>query len=219
MPILESPRPFSQSHIWQLQRDYFSQNGIEAWRSGDVTHYVSSNPVMGKTYAELVLAFLRVLALQGQATETVYLLELGAGHGRLCYHFFKHFETFYEQSAFPLPPFCYVLSDFTEANLEFWQDHPRLQPYISKGWLDFALFDAQDGAVLNLQRAEISLQAQSLAQPLIVIGNYFFDTIPQELFCIEAQHVSSCLLSLNTEGDTAELAPAALLQALELEYS
>ena len=81
---LEKQKPFSQSLIWQLQRDYFSQTGIEAWRSSEeVPHYITSNPVVGKSYGELMLAFLRDLSLRGQTEETVYLLELGAGHGRL----------------------------------------------------------------------------------------------------------------------------------------
>ncbi len=218
MPQLESQRPFSQSLIWQLQRDYFSNAGIEAWRSGEVPHYITSNPVVGKTYAELVLAFLRDLSLRGQRMETVYLLELGAGHGRLCYHFFKHFEKYYAESAIPLPPFCYVLSDFTAANLAFWQEHPRLQPYLGQGWLDFALFDVETGHELFLKSAGITIQTQTLSQPLIVIANYFFDTIPQELFRIEDQAIFHCLLSLATQVDPATLSTAALIESLQLHY-
>lgn len=88
MHHLEKQQPFSQSLIWQLQRAYF----MRAWRSGEVPHYITSNPVMGRTYAELVLAFLCDLSLKGQRKETVYLLVLRAGYDRLCYHFFKHFE-------------------------------------------------------------------------------------------------------------------------------
>lgn len=219
MHLIEEHQRFSQSLIWQLQRDYFSQAGIDAWRSGEVPHYITSNPVVGKTYAELVLAFLRDLSLRGQRDETVYLLELGAGHGRLCYHFFKQFEKYYEQSAIELPPFCYVLSDFTEANVTFWRDHPRLQPYLGKGWLDFALFDVEHSSELALQSTGVTLQAQALSQPLIVIANYFLDTIPQDLFLIEDRQIAHGLLSLATESDPAEFDVAELIEALRLEYS
>jgi hypothetical protein len=218
MHYLEKDQRFSLSLIWQLQRDYFSQAGIDAWRSGAVPHYISSNPVVGKTYAELVLALLRDLSLRGQREETVYLLELGAGHGRLCYHFLKHFERYYTESAIPLPPFCYVLSDFVKANLCFWRDHPRLQPYLGKGWLDFALFDVETSRELSLQCANVTLEAQALSQPLLVVANYFFDTIPQELFLIENQTIAYGLLSLATEFDPAELETAELIELLELEY-
>lgn len=218
MHHLEKRQRFSTSRIWQLQRDYFNQAGIDAWRSGAVPHYITSNPVVGKTYAELALALLRDLSLRGQREGTVYLLELGAGHGRLCYHFFKHFERYYAESAIPLPPFCYVLSDFTEANLSFWQAHPRLQPYLEQGWLDFALFDVETSRELSLQHADVTLQAGALSQPLLVVANYFFDTIPQELFRIENQAISYGLLSLACEFDPAELETAELIELLELEY-
>lgn len=218
MHLLEQQQPFSQSLIWQLQRDYFTQAGINAWRTGAVPHYITSNPIVGKTYAELVFAFLRDLSLRGQHTETVYLLELGAGHGRLCYHFFKYFETYYEHSAIPLPPFCYILSDFTEANLTFWQAHPRLQPYLDKDWLDFALFDVEHSRELSLYTAGITLEPQSLAQPLIAIANYFFDTIPQDLFWVKDQTLSHALISLTTDSDPSDLDTADLIDALTLQY-
>lgn len=217
--VLQKPTPFSQSRIWQFQRDYFNAAGIDAWRTGEVPHYLTSNPVVGKTYAELVLAFLRDLSLRGQQTEPVYLLELGAGHGRLCYHFFKHFEKYYEQSAIPLPPFCYVLSDFTESNLRFWEEHARLQPYFSHGWLDFALFDVENSQELSLKYRGTTIQAGSLAQPIVVIANYFFDTIPQELFLIQDGDISNVFLSLSSEADPSTLETAALIAALQLEYN
>ncbi|MCX6219088.1 hypothetical protein [Spirosoma sp.] len=218
MYLIEQKIPFSQSRIWQLQREYFTSAGIDAWRSGQVPHYLTSNPVVGKTYAELVLALLRDLSLKGQHNETVYVLELGAGHGRLCYHFFKHFEKYYEQSAIPLPPFCYVLSDFTESSLDFWRDHPRLQPYLEKGWLDFTLFDVESSNELSLSYTGLTLSVQSFSQPLVVIANYFFDTIPQALFRVTEKKISRAFLTLTTTVDPAGLHPAELIDALELQY-
>jgi len=215
---IESKQLFSKSRLWQLQRDYFDQAGIDAWRSGEVPHYITSNPAVGQAYAELVLAFLRDLSLKGQQKETVYLLELGAGHGRLCYHFFKHFEKYYEHSALPLPPFCYILSDFTESNLSFWQEHPRLQPYLSLGWLDIALCDAESSDCVYLQSIDKTITRTSLAQPLIVIANYFFDTIPQELFHIEKNTLSHGLLSLSTEVDPASMTTAELIASVQLDF-
>ncbi|WP_411991492.1 hypothetical protein [Agarivorans sp. DSG3-1] len=204
MHCIEQATLFSRSRIWQLQRDYFNQAGINAWRSGEVPHYITSNPVMGKTYAELVLALLRDLSLKGHTEEPVYLLELGAGHGRLCYHFFKHFEKFYNNSAMPLPPFCYVLSDFTETNLDFWRGHPRLQPYYDKGWLDYCLYDVESTTNLNLQYSNKQIQPNSLVQPILAVGNYFLDTIPQDLFKVENGTLSHTLLSLHSETNVAQ---------------
>ena len=32
---IETQKTFSKSHLWQLQRNYFSQMGIDIWRNGE----------------------------------------------------------------------------------------------------------------------------------------------------------------------------------------
>lgn len=216
---IEPATPFEQSYLWQLQRDYFNQAGIDAWRDGEVPHYITSNPQVGRTYAELVLAFLRDLALRGQSNQTVYLVELGAGHGRLCYHFFKHFEKYYEQTAIALPPFCYVLTDFAEDNLEFCADHPRLREYSEKGWLDFALFDAKTSRSLTLKHQGITIEPNSLRQPLMVVANYFFDGIEQDLLRFNQGEVNKCLVALESAIDPQDLSAAGLIKNLQLQLT
>jgi hypothetical protein len=219
MHTIDQARPFVQSHIWQLQRDYFNTVGISAWSQGEVPHYISSNPVMGKAYAEMVLAFLRDLSLKGQTEETVYLIELGAGHGRLCHHFFMHFEKYYTKSAFPLPPFCYILSDFTRSNIDFWTRHPRLHTYCNKGLLDFALFDAEKTESIHLEHRNTTIEIGELSQPLIVIGNYFFDTIPQSLYWMSKEKLALPMLGLTSETDPDNLSSAELIKTLQLDYT
>lgn len=219
MHVLEEKTAFSKSMMWQLQRRYYEEEGIEAWRTGEVPHYVTSNPVMGKTYAELVLALLRDLALKGQGDEKVYLLELGAGHGRLCYHFFKHFEKYYESSALALPPFCYVLSDFTSANLDFWKGQEQLQAYVKKGWLDYCLFDAEKTETVHLQHSGTCIETGGLKQPLVVVGNYFFDSLPQDLFLVGDGILSTGHLKLYTEKPPEQMVTAELIDDLQFEFS
>lgn len=216
--VIEKKQIFSKSKIWQYQRKYFKNAGIDAWLKGEVPHYITSNPVMGKTYAEIVLAFLRDIALQKKTIDTVYLLELGAGHGRLCYHFMKYFIEFYASTSFELPEFCYILSDFTEDTLNFWQNSPRLQPFFERGILDVALFDAEADKELYLRYSGITINKESLEQPLIVIANYFFDTIPQELFYIKDNQIYECLLTLGTEEDPSLMDSSELIDHIILEY-
>lgn len=219
MHLIEKATKFSQSKLWQLQQDYFNSAEIEAWTSGQVPHYITSNPKMGQTYAELVLALLRDLSVKGKSNDPVYLIDLGAGPGRLCYHFFKHFERYYTQSAIALPPFCYILSDFTPTSEGFWLQHPRLQSYLEKGWLDVAQFNATTDTTINLGHSGKTIEVQSLAQPLVVIANYFFDSIPQELFRIKNGRIKQALLSLSSELSAETEDPGQLIQSLQLEYS
>jgi uncharacterized protein Usg len=194
---------FSESSIWQLQVDYFMQSGINAWKNNEVPHYITSNPVVAKVYAELVYAFLCDLAKTYQGKEKIYLLELGAGHGRFCYHFLKHLDLLTAGTDYALPDFCYVLSDFSEKDIHYWKKHPRLQPFYKKGQLDHCLFNAQETQEIKLELSGKTLNKASLGLPLILIANYFFDTLPQDLFFIENHTLHACYTETILPGNIA----------------
>jgi tetratricopeptide (TPR) repeat protein len=199
-----------------MQQQYFTESGIDAWRKGEVPHYVTSNPVVARTYAELVYAFLRDLSNTKQTTETVYLLELGAGHGRFCYHFLKHLDQLITNTAYALPPFCYILSDFSEGVLDYWEKHPRLQPFYQKGQLDHCLMNALDIQEIHLRMSGKTIKKASLSSPLIVVANYFFDTIPQDLYLIQGQQVHACYVETDLPED-ADLTAREIIVAMSLK--
>ena len=60
---IESKTLFSESLIWQLNRDFYQENGINAWSNDIVPHHMTSNSSVGKTYAELIFAFLRQIKI------------------------------------------------------------------------------------------------------------------------------------------------------------
>jgi tetratricopeptide (TPR) repeat protein len=215
---IEDMTPFSQSLIWEINRAYYNGVGIEAWREGEVPHHLTSNSVVGKTYAELIFAFLKDLARKGKSQETVYLLELGSGHGRLCFHILKHLDNLVQQSAVILPSFCYILSDLVEQNLAFFRAHPQFQVYFERGNLDVAYFDAVNSEEIVLQQSGRTITQDSLAQPLLVIANYFFDSIPQDLFRVRQEKMYECSVALECAEDPAEMDAATLLEKVELAY-
>lgn len=193
--ILEEKALFSQSMLWDVQRDFYSTMGINAWSQNGVPYYVTSNSLMGKAYAEIAIAFLEDRSKTSR--DTVYFLELGAGHGRFSFCFLKHFLELYQYHPGDLPPFCYIMSDFSEKNVQFWQNHPKLKPCIDSGFADTCLFDITSDKTIKLQKSGITLTPGSLNQPLVVIANYVFDTIPQELYYIEKQEIYNCLVSVS----------------------
>jgi SAM-dependent MidA family methyltransferase len=87
--LLEQRQSFSQSLLWEIQRHYFAARGADAWRSGEVPHYVTSNPVIADAYAEIVFAFRRDRQALFPGDEPLYLCELGSGSGRFAFHFLK----------------------------------------------------------------------------------------------------------------------------------
>lgn len=216
--LVEELQPFADSLIWQLCRDYYQQTGVDAWSSGTVPHHMTSNAMVGKTYAELIFAFLKDLAAKGQQEETVYLLELGAGHGRLAFHILKYLERLTAQKGLSLPPYCYVLSDIVEENLQFFEQHEQFQPYLKQGVLDVAYFDAVESDELVLRYAKKTLVPASLKQPLLAIGNYFFDSLPNDLFRVHAQEIHPCGVQLEMTEDPAGMDAAVMLKKIDVRY-
>jgi hypothetical protein len=102
------------------------------------------------------------------------------------------------------------MTDFFESNIKSWRSLPCLQRFVASGHLDFAVFDAIGGTHFHLQQAgvssvhllarpvllsdvfvvQITLNASSLANPLVILANYVFDTLPHDVY----QVWRSCLL-------------------------
>eukprot|EP00921_Rhytidocystis_pertsovi_P019810 GHVQ01031476.1.p1 GENE.GHVQ01031476.1~~GHVQ01031476.1.p1 ORF type:complete len:874 (-),score=107.67 GHVQ01031476.1:880-3501(-) len=119
-------------------------------------------------------------------SEPVYILELGAGHGRFTFLVLKALLRYKDQfSSFNLPsrPFVYVYSDVAEANIDFCSKHPKLKELANDGWLDFAFVDG------NIQPLDINLRLSGYritsGTPLVAIANYVLDSLLTDAFKIE----------------------------------
>ncbi|WP_426454242.1 tetratricopeptide repeat protein [Paenibacillus sp. S-38] len=203
----ENSYRFSESPLWELQRSYYDEQGIRAWQDGEVPYYITNNPMIASAYAEIVFGFLQDRAAQGHVSEPVTVLELGAGSGRLAFHMLRELQRLRAQADFPLPNLRYVLSDFAPRNITYWREHPGLRPFVEEGMLDYALFDAVKDSELVLEQSGERIVPGSLGQPLFLIANYFFDSIPQELLYIGGGDVYECRVALQfAEGTKTDRA-------------
>lgn len=217
--VLEDNKRLSESVIWQVQRDYFQSAGVDAWRQGTVPHYITSNPTMARTYAEIVFGFFRDRAeLANDASQPIYLLELGAGSGRFSYHFLKILAELCGQAAFQVPAHCYIISDFSSKNIVFSRQHTRLQPFIEQGLLDFAVFDAEKDTALRLQVSGDSFQPGSLSQPLVIFANYFFDSVPQDLFYLDGGKLSETRIGISKPVEPDQNSGEQTLNGMQVSY-
>lgn len=206
--LYDPMRPFSESRLWEMQKAYYDEHGVEPFSSQKIPSYITNSPQTARNYAEMIYAFLRDLGRQGRDQETVYLVELGAGSGQLCFHILQYYSRYLAVGPDPVPPLCYILTDISQATLDFWQTHPRLQKYFRSGMLDVAKFDADKDESIYLTYQGKRLEPGNCQQPLIVVGNYFFDTIPQELLYFESgqtYQVTMGLVDPNPEGDEKDL--------------
>ena len=60
----------------------------------------------------------------------------------------------------------YVLSDFSVKTLEYYESAAHLRPFVERGLLDFAVFDAASGSELKLQRRFAATRADAALAPL-----------------------------------------------------
>ncbi|MFC9710288.1 tetratricopeptide repeat protein [Paenibacillus sp. NPDC056933] len=209
---------FSEAPVWDWQRAYYEQKGLRAWMDNQVPQYITSNPMIAAAYAEMIFGFLQDLASKGQTTETVTILELGAGVGRLAHQILIKLMELQDFAGVELPAFRYVMTDLVENNVMGWKEHPSMQSFIQQGILDFARFDAIQDTVLNLVVAGTVIRPGDLKQPLLLIANYFFDSIPQELIYISEGEIYECDILLQSPDPSTYPEPAQLLENMTMSY-
>ncbi|OPH57586.1 hypothetical protein BC351_03420 [Paenibacillus ferrarius] len=209
---------YSKAPIWELQRAYYEEQGIGAWQGDEVPSYITSNPLLAASYAEMIFGFLQDRARLGDTSETVTILELGAGSGRLAFHIMKELSELTAYAGIPIPPYRYVMSDLATGNVAFWQQHPGLIPFVEQGVLDFAVFDAVEDTELILTQSGIRIREGDLQQPLFIVANYFFDSIPQELIYVEDNQIYECLVAMELPEHAAQLSASDKLKQIACEY-
>jgi hypothetical protein len=229
--VLEREQPLSASLLWRTQRAFFEEQAVNAWRRGTLPQYITTNPFIARAYARLAVAFLKDLTAppsQGgprpeahprfDSSSPVYVVELGAGSGRFAFHFARQARALLRDAGLGEVRLRYVMTDFAEPTLESWQTHPQLQPLIEQGLLDLARFDAGQPASLELLAGGEVLSPGTGRNPLIVIANYCFDSLPADAFWVEGGELQESLVTVFGHGDEPAGAPPDL-EALELAYT
>jgi hypothetical protein len=214
--------PLSQSRLWGWVARYFREKGVAAWREDEVPHYVTNNPVVAACYAEMVFAALLDLRRMGRwpslSGQPLYVCELGAGTGRLAFHFLRRLTALCENAGLGPRAFRYVLTDQVQANLDFWRAHPRLQRFFRAGVLDTALFDAGQDEAPQLQHRGGPIAHGGLELPLVAIANYVFDGLPQDLLYLDAGRAWQCEVSLAVRGEHDGISAAELLERMQMRF-
>ena len=162
--VLQESTPLRDSMIWDLQDQFYIRKGPSCWTDAIVPHFVTSNSYIAYQYANCILGYIRdyynryncclqlILSPDSNKKEPIYIVEVGAGHGKLGFLILNHLADLKEFmpegicscSSFHYigveKPFVYVITDFTSNIVEFCQKHKRMQEHITEGVVDFAIF-------------------------------------------------------------------------------
>lgn len=153
---------FDRSPIWDLHQDYFLNRGIQAWSKGEIPYSGVSNSVEAFKKA---LLFFENLKLSYKGTESVTVLEVGAGYGEFAKNFIEAFDLICEKSGSSFSKSLkYYISDFSAKTLTELQESKRLEKYQDR--IEFLQLD-----ILNpIKDYENSFD--------LIIANYVLDQFP-----------------------------------------
>lgn len=219
---LEPHRRLSESVIWKLQRAFYANEGPQAWTRREIPTWITSNGFFARAFAGVVLGLLRDLLGSGAGGAVdrgapLHIVELAAGSGQFAFLFLRRLmELKRTVPALDGLRLRYVLTDFTDSNLQAWESHERFRPFLEEGSLDFAIFDLERDAELALVRSGERLDAATVANPVVVLANYAFDSTLQDCFRIRAGTLCADLVSavVPDDGGPVDLGTPGLLERI-----
>lgn len=156
---LDEGVPLRESRLWRLQAQYFQRHGEQAWSSGAVPAFPTSN-------AAIAAASARVMAAWAEDTgQPLQIVELGAGHGRFGIRCTRHLS---EMGC----PYTYTLTDGALSNIAAMQRHPFLQPALASGHIRVMHHDAVMGMTMP-------------DGPIVLVAHYCFDGLLTDVFRVQ----------------------------------
>lgn len=191
----------SRSQLFALQRAFYESAGLTAWSQGTVPSQVTTNPVIAGAYARIIFGYLRDLWQQRtlDRSRPIHVLDLGAGTGRLAYLVHKQLTALCESGLLPPLQLRFVLTDLGDANQAAHARNPQLQPLLQQGALDCAALTPEHldaPPSLHLLSSGTVLTPENLGNPLIVLANYFFDSIPHDAFRVRGGALEECQVAV-----------------------
>lgn len=200
--ILDENIPFSQSRLWDYQRDFYLKESINAW-ANKIPFYITSNPYIANSYAQIIIRFIQDLREKNSldAGSPFYIVEIGAGSGAFSFYLLK--RLFELKSLLSVDvKLVYVMTDLIQENIDFWMSHESFQPFIDAGQLDFACFDAEYSKEITLSRSKVILRKEENKDnrnPFVFIANYCFDSLKHDVFQISDDKILEGLCKLTTD--------------------
>lgn len=217
--LLEENKRLSESCLWRLQREYFDNQGINAWVN-QVPFYITTNPFIAHSYAQVIFNFIRDWITQHPEAKAhpFYILEMGTGSGRFSFYFIKALLDLLDTFKLTDIQFKYIMTDITRNNIKYYENHHALKPYIERGLIDFAIYNMESEKPIILLRENAHLDQKILQNPLSVLGNYIFDTVSHDAFAVHNEKIYELLYSIKTESSNLQNNRPVSLEKLETEY-
>ncbi|CEG50514.1 uncharacterized protein PHALS_00652 [Plasmopara halstedii] len=209
----------SQCSLWSTQKTFYKSQGIRAWSSGKVPFGVSSSSFLAAAYARIAADFLLSNAdsvkpsLRPNDAPNCFVWEAASGSCKFLHSFMLHFtelvEKLVEFKQRQLVPLV-IATDLSEQILTSRSQMECFRTYIERGQLDFALFDTDEFVqrrfcdfekrnTLKLMHSQRLWRIRSEG-PVILIGNYFLDSLRADVYTVAIKQDCSPVISTDEVG-------------------
>lgn len=193
---------FSESALWSAQRQYFQSQGINPWRNNKIPFYATSNPLLARSYAKMVVEFWQDAIASGSVDTRLPMpiIEMGCGSGTFTFLFLSALEAELEQSAIGGATWVLICTDLSEVNGRYIINHPKLRRFVQEGKLEVGCFDVETQSVVNLSSGHT---LTTFTNPCVAIANYLFDSLTQDLFHLHYGALYEAQVGLGFHHDEA----------------
>jgi len=188
-------------------QEYYNNIGPEAWQDELVPLQISSNKSLAADYASIIVAQILDYYASNKGPianeQPFYIIEIGAGHGKFGFYVLKHLQEQMHNYQLPFSLIKFIMTDIAYKNLESWTQHSALQPWVSSGNLDFALFNAMSDAQIKLWHSGDIIQTGTLEKPVFMVCNYLFDSLAHDAFQVRDHKLYEAQIKIDSDADWA----------------
>lgn len=218
MKLIQSPTPVSESKIWNLQSEFYEEQGQRAWSERRIPQGPTTNCYLADTYASIIAAFFRDLARVGW-TEPPLIIEVGGGSGVLAWRILHRLLNYQLADEEIMPAFNYLLTDGAESNIANWKTKKRFDPLRKSGLLDFGTLWLSDTLEIHTENSGLITENDLTNRPVILIANYTHCSIPCELYRIRNHQVARELIALYERDPESVKKDAGPFERIEAEFT
>jgi len=171
---------------------------------------LAADPYEAQSVCSVISSSPLVCRPGSDGSEPLHIVEVGSGHGRLAFLIAR--ELLASREHWPdieltrsgRAPFKVVLTDFTDSNADFWQHHECLAPLFAAGVAEWGVFNAEVDKAITLQPSGRVISADTpLANPLVGVANYIFDTLRQDAFRVVEGQLQEGLAAMYSDRSVA----------------
>ena len=208
-----SPEPWSrlsEAEIWTRLRGFYQGASRQAFQPGGIPFQITSNPTISHAYASMAASWIGDWHQSSQhqprgidPQQPIYILELGPGTGQFTFLFTQDLRRILECKRIGHLRSRHICADLGPLLLNDIAEHEKMGPLAADGLLDFAIFDATNPQAPFLLRAQQTLTSEDVVNPLIVIANYFLDSLPQDCFTMRRGLLYESMVQMSGEPGQA----------------